>query len=40
MRTVQELAFCFNYSSKKLLQFQESYENNQKRKFAMEKESN
>ena len=26
MRTVQELVFCFNYSSKKLLQFQESYE--------------
>ena len=37
MRTVQEIAFSFNYSAKRLLRFQESLENDAESKLAMEK---
>ena len=37
MRTVQEIAFSFSYSAKRLLRFQESLENDAESKLAMEK---
>ena len=36
MRTVQEIAFSFSYSAKRLLRFQESLENDAESKLAME----
>lgn len=37
MRTVQEIAFCFNYSAKRLLRFQEALGNDAESRLAMQK---